>query len=315
MQSHSHGGHAVGEVVVAEEVSLHGVDVVADLEVEAQVGVAVGGGDGAADVGLGGGAVGDHAEWCLAQRLLAQDGVGGHVGRQEALGGRDGGQTGGFVHEALIVGVDEYEAVFGGQVTVEFGLGVYHPFEAPEALDVGDADIGDEAAVGVGDAAQGLDFAGVVGAHLHDGYLALRRHAKQGQRHPEVVVVVACGGGGAVAPSQDGVDELFGGRLAVGAGDANHGDGHVSAVQYGQVLQGLQHVVDHDAAVVDAVAWVADDAHGGSLAEGFGREGVAVEVFAAEGEEETSGRDVARVGGDGVGLQIGEIEAVEHLGN
>ena len=55
-----------------------------------------------------------------------------------------------------------------------------------------------------------------------------------------------------------------------------------------------------DAAVVDLVLRVADDAEGGALLQGLRREGVAVEMLAPEGEEDTPGGDGARVGGDGV---------------
>ena len=54
-----------------------------------------------------------------------------------------------------------------------------------------------------------------------------------------------------------------------------------------------------DAAVVDLVLRVADDAEGGALLQGLWREGVAVEMLAPEGEEDAPRGDGARVGGDG----------------
>ena len=109
--------------------------------------------------------------------------------------------------------------------------------------------------------------------------------------------MVASGGMGAVSAAEHGMDEFFGGGLAVGAGDAYEGDGELAAVVCGQLLQGGKHVGYHNAAVVYFVLGVADDAQGGSLVESLGCEGVAVEGLSTEGKEDAAGGDMPRVGG------------------
>ena len=297
VESDGYGSHAVVEVVVAEEVRADVVDVVADFEVEVEVGVAAD--EGAVDVGFGRGAVGEHAEGCALDGRGDKGGVVGSVGGDEGAQTGDGGEALGFVHQAFVVGVDEDESVLACEVPVEFRLGVYHAFEAAEAFEVCASDVGDEATVGVGDAAEELDFARVVGTHLDDGEFGVGGDGEQCERHAEVVVEVAFGGRGAVAFGEDGMDELLGGGFAVGAGDADDRHLEVATVFACQFLECFQHVGDHDAAVVDFVLRVADDAECGALLEGFGCEGVAVEMFALEGEEEASLGDGARVGGDG----------------
>ena len=116
--------------------------------------------------------------------------------------------------------------------------------------------VGDEAEVGVGDAAQRINLTGVAGSHFDDGNLGVGRDGEEREGDAEVVVEVAGGGVGAVAAGEDGVDQLFGGGLAVGAGDANEGDGELAAVVCGQLLQSLQHIGHYDAAGVGAVAAV-----------------------------------------------------------
>ena len=205
----------------------------------------------------------------------------------------------GLVHEAFVVGIDEDEAVLAGEPAVELGLGHDHTLEGAEAFEVSTADVGDEAAVGVGDAAEEFYLAGVVGTHLDNGHLGVLGDGEQGEGDAEVVVEVALGGRHPVAAGEDGGDQLLGGGFAVGAGDADDGDGEVAAVLAGKLLEGAQHVGHDDAAVVDLVLRVADDAEGGALLQGLRREGVAVEMLAPEGEEDAPGGDGARVGGDG----------------
>ena len=103
------------------------------------------------------------------------------------------------------------------------------------------------------------------------------------------------------------MDKLFGGGLAVGAGNAYEWDGELAAVVSGELLKGGEHVGHHDTAVVDFVLRVADNAKSGTLFESLGREGVAVEGLALEGEEEAAGGNTPRVGSDRAGLQIGMI--------
>ena len=79
------------------------------------------------------------------------------------------------------------------------------------------------------------------------------------------------------------------------------------AVMFGQFLQCCQHVRHHDAAVVDTVLGVADDAESCTLLQGLWGKGVAVEFLAFEGKEKAARGDGAAVGGDSAGLQIGLV--------
>ena len=276
MQPHGHGGHAVVKVIVAQQVGADIVDVVANLEVEVHIGVTAH--KGAACVG-GAAAVGD--------------------GFQATLGSLCG--------EDVVVCIDKGSALFGREVAVKFCFSLDDPFEAAKTFEMGAAHVGDKAEVGVGDATEVGNLARMTGPHLDDGNLCVGGDGEEREGHTEVVVKIAGGGVGAVAFGQDGVDKLLGGGLAVGAGDAEEGDGELAAVVSGQLLQGGEHVWHHDASVVDFVLRVADNAKSGTLFESLGREGIAVEGLALEGEEEAAGGNTPRVGSDRAGLQIGMI--------
>ncbi len=274
---HGHGGHAVVKVIVAQQVGADVVNVVTNLEVEMQVGVAAY--EGATYLGLGVAAVGDGFQAALGC-MFCKNGV---------------------------VGIDEGGASFGGEVAVKFCFSLDDPFEAAKAFEVGAAHVGDKAEVGVGDAAEVGNLSRVAGPHLYDGNLCIGGDGEEGEWHAEVVVEVAGGGVGAVAFGQDSVDKLLGGGLAVGAGDAYERDGELAAVVSGQLLKGSENVWHHDAAVVDFVLRVADDAQRGTLFQCLGCEGVAVKSLPLEGEEEAAGGNLPRVGGDRAALKIGLI--------
>ena len=89
------------------------VNIVANLEVEMQVGVAAY--EGATYLGLGVAAVGD--------------------GFQTALGCLSG--------EDVIVGIDESGAPFGGEVAVKFCFSLDNTLKAAKAFEVGTAHVGD----------------------------------------------------------------------------------------------------------------------------------------------------------------------------
>ncbi len=58
-------------------------------------------------------------------------------------------------------------------------------------LSVGTADVGDDPPIGVSNASQGRDFAGVRHAHLDHGNLMLRLQFQQLQGHAEFIVQVS----------------------------------------------------------------------------------------------------------------------------
>ena len=115
--------------------------------------------------------------------------------------------------------VDEDGLAVGFDMPVEFCLGLDDTFEATEAFQMRFPDVGDEAVVGVGDLAEEVDFTWMGGAHFHDGDLGFGLDAQQGERHTDVVVEVAHRVDDVVFLGQHCRDELFGGCLAVGAGD------------------------------------------------------------------------------------------------
>ena len=206
------------------------VNVVANFEVEMEVGVAAY--EGATYLGLGVAAVGDGFQAALGC-LFCKNGV---------------------------VCIDKGDASFGREVAVKFCFSLDDPFEAAKTFEVGAAHVGDKAEVGVGDAAEVGNLAGMACPHLDDGNLCVDGDGEEGKRHAEVVVEVAGGGVGLVAFGQDGVDKLLGGGFAVGAGNAEEGDGELAAMVCGQLLQGVEYVWHHDASVIDFVLRVADDA-------------------------------------------------------
>ena len=127
---------------------------------------------------------------------------------------------------------------------IEFALGLTDTLKRAEALQVGTPHVGDESAGGLGSLYQRLDVARVRGSHLHDGDVVLVAQAEQGLGHAHVVVEVALRRHHVVALGEDGTDEFLGGRLAVGARDADDGDVELPTVLPCQVLVGLQTVVN-----------------------------------------------------------------------
>jgi hypothetical protein len=86
-----------------------------------------------------------------------------------------------------------------------------------------------------------------------------------------MVVEIALGGIGGEGRGQDGVDQLFGGGLAVAAGDGDKGDVELPAVVEGQLLEAGQDVGDEDEMVAGALQGrFVDDGVGGAELEGAG---------------------------------------------
>ena len=130
----------------------------------------------------------------------------------------------GLCSEDVVVGIDEGGAPFGGQVAVQLCLGPYNTLEAAETFEVCAAHVGYEAEVGVGNVAEVGYLARMACPHLYDGNLCIGRDGEEGERHPEVVVVIARSGVGAVSFGQYGMHQLLGGGLPIGAGNAYKGD-------------------------------------------------------------------------------------------
>ena len=208
-------------------------------------------------------------------------------------------QPGSYGFQVRVVIVQEDGAsAFPAQVVIQFSLGAHHSLKGAEALQVCLAYVGDEAVVGFGYFHQFADVAGVVGSHFHYGQLVLGLHAQQGKRYADVVVQVALGVEHVDVFGQYGGNQFFRGCLSVGAGNAQQGDAQGAAVQPGQLLQGLQAVVDKQVARVAGRHMLGAVDHGVCTAclQRFGGKGIAIEVFAFQGNEQGTCGAVAAVG-------------------
>ena len=115
--------------------------------------------------------------------------------------------------------IDKYGLAMRLDMSIQFGLGLDDALKATEAFQMCFSDVGDEAIIRVGDLAEEVNFTWMVGTHLHDGDLGLGLDAQQGDGHADVVVEVTHRVDDVVFLGQHSRDELFGGCLAVGAGD------------------------------------------------------------------------------------------------
>ena len=181
-------------------------------------------------------------------------------------------------------------------VSVQLGFGLDDALKVAKAFQMRFSDVGDEAIVWVGDLAEEIDFARVVGSHLHNGNLGLGLDAQQGERHTDMVIEVAHSVDDVVFLRKHCRDKLFGGRFAVGTSDAEHCSLALLAVIGSQVLQGLQRVIHNQNALVFwKVFAVGDDEASYSLLGHLQGEVVSIEVLAFQGEEDSVFFDLAAV--------------------
>ena len=197
----------------------------------------------------------------------------------------------------------------GGEVVEELALAAAHPLGTAEAVEVGPADVGDEAVVGLGNRGQQGDFAAGARPHLHHAELRRGIHRQQRQRHADVVVQVALRGAEHEALGEHAADELLGRRLAVAARDGQNRDAQRASVFAGQRLERRQHVVDEDAPLAGRRRVVDYGPHG-PFAQGFGGKAVAVERGAPKGEEKRVGNNPARIGRD---VRVFPVDGVQFL--
>lgn len=197
------------------------------------------------------------------------------------------GQSVGNGHQQRIVGIDECDAILvGAQEVIEFALGVEHALQRTETLKMGAADIGDQSAGRLDQIDQRADVAGMACSHLDDGNIMFGSETEERLWHADVVVEIAFGEEDIVTAGQNGGDEFLGGRLAIGAGDADDGNGEPAAMVAGQLLERLQTVVDEDAARIGGIRGVVHHGPGTTLLQRGCGKTVAVERRAFEGEED-----------------------------
>ena len=143
----------------------------------------------------------------------------------------------------LIVGIDEDEAVLSAtEEIVEFAFGFDDSLERAEALQMSSAYIGDQTTGGLCRLCERLDVARMAGAHLDDGDFVLLCQSEEGLGHAYVVVEVALSVEHIVFLREHSSYEFLGGRLAVGACDADNRNVELATMLTRQILEGLQTV-------------------------------------------------------------------------
>ncbi len=132
------------------------------------------------------------------------------VGRVETLG-----QS----LQAGVVDVQHHHPGAGGDLR----LGLERALQAPETLEMGGADGGDDRDLGAQPCAELRDLPTPVGAHLGHEHLRARREVLvDGARQPGAVVEAARAGDDAALPGQEMGDVILRRRLPVRAGDPHH---------------------------------------------------------------------------------------------
>ena len=123
--------------------------------------------------------------------------------------------------------------------------------------------------------------------------------AADGDGHPHLAVLVA-GGLEHLELGGEGLGHhLLGGGLAHAAGDAHHGDGELTPVPGGGLLQGLAAVVDQDQGLLPGGHLVVGKGGAGPGLQGGADVAVAVGVLPPDGHEHGPGLGLAAVGEKG----------------
>ena len=179
-------------------------------------------------------------------------------------------------------------------------------FQRAKSGEVRRRGVGDDGDVGADEGGERGDFARVVRADFDDGVAVFVGKAQQGERHADVVVEVALGGQGLSLLLQETLQDFFAGGFAVGAGDGNEGGTAAFAAVTSQGGERREAVFDDDLRQVDVTSRFDDSGNGTARFCGF-QIVRAVEVFAFEGDEERARRQLAAVGADVEGAEVGAV--------
>ncbi len=157
------------------------------------------------------------------------------------------------------------------------------------------------------------DLAGMVHAHLENAVAAARRHAREAERHADVVVVAAdrtmrLAAAGAV---ERGEDRFLDPGLADRSGDADAHRGRTGARGGGERRQRRIGVADQDVRPVDRPV---DHCGRCAVGERLVEKAVPVRRFALEREEQVARTHVARVDLDPGDLKCGTGYAAHRVG-
>ena len=109
----------------------------------------------------------------------------GHNSQCRALGGH--------FRQDGVVDIEEYGIAVAGYPVIQLALGLAHAFEGAEAKQVGLADIGYEAEVGLGDSHEVGYVIRMAGTHLNHGYLVLLVQTEQRLGYTYIIVKVTLG--------------------------------------------------------------------------------------------------------------------------
>ena len=190
------------------------------------------------------------------------------------------------------------------EIIVQLALGLLYPIKRAEAQQVGLAHIGDESQVRLAYRHEMGDIVGMAGPHFNHGKLGPRINFQHRERDADIVVQVSLGRGHDIFGREDGADQLLGGRLAVGAGQAHDGEtfprykGMFTMVT-GQGLKGLQGVrYGNQAFVARCRRFRGSIDHGksGPFFQGGYRIGIAIEILPFQGEKQFSALQGAAIG-------------------
>ena len=171
---------------------------------------------------------------------------------------------------------------------------------------MGSANIGYQTAGGLCSLSKRLDVARMAGAHLDDSYLVLLCESEQRLGHTYIIIEIALSIEHIVFLRKDCSNEFLGGSLAVSASDANDWDIELTTMLTGQILKGLQTIVDNDKSVISRGGnrCIIYDSIGTAFLEGRQSKLVAVERFAFQGQKDASLRTITTIGCDTRVLQI-----------
>ena len=225
------------------------------------------------------------------------------------------GNTAAHLHEVGGVTEDKGGAIAGPQKIIKLTLPFFHAFGAAKAFEMGFADVGDDTMCRKGIRAVGFDLFLMVGAHFDDGQLCIPADRKQGERDADMVVEIPLCRIGDKGGGQGGMDKLFGGRLAVAAGDGDKGDAELPPVVERQLLQSREHVGDEDQLVggirrqqFQLRRGFVKDGVGRAKPEGADRKSIPIEVGAFKGKKEVAALQLPGVRPD---RRVAEINIVK----
>ena len=204
-----------------------------------------------------------------------------------------------------IVVVDEGCATQFAEEIVEFAFGADDTLERAEAQQVSLTHVGDDAEVGQDNLHQRFDFSWMVGSHLDDGDIVLLGELQEGFGHADVIVEVPLRVEHVIFLLQHRGDEFLCRGLAVGAGDADDRRAQMDTVILGELLEGLQHVINQDEPLVAffGMFLLVDNGIRRSLFQRHFGIGIAVEGFTLQGKKHRTLWHIAAIGRDGRMLQ------------